>query len=113
MAGYAFGSNPPYGLPRSSVDSIYLLRLILRQCEKGQRASCALDGIFNLAFFPVKWRRPNKQGEISLDERGGYDEAEALIIAKYQARAVLCRLVGWLLVIVLAANIVEPWPRAG
>jgi hypothetical protein len=37
----------------------------------------------------------------------GYDEAEALIIAKYQSRAIFWVGVGWLLVIVLAANIIE------
>jgi hypothetical protein len=37
----------------------------------------------------------------------GYDEAEALIISKYQSRALFCVGIGWLVVFVLAANIIE------
>jgi hypothetical protein len=37
----------------------------------------------------------------------GYDEAEARTIAKYQSRAVFCVVVGWFIVMVLAANIIE------
>lgn len=37
----------------------------------------------------------------------GYDEAEALIISKYQSRVIVCVGVGWFIVFVLAANIIE------
>jgi hypothetical protein len=37
----------------------------------------------------------------------GYDEAEALIISKYQSRAIVCVAVGWFIVFVLAANFIE------
>jgi hypothetical protein len=61
----------PSGLPRSSTDNIHLVRVLLHQHKKGQKAGCALEGIFNLAVSPVKWRRLNKEGQISLDERRG------------------------------------------
>jgi hypothetical protein len=58
-------------------------------------------------FFRANGVALTKRAKLVWMKEEGYDEAEALIIAKYQSRAVVCVLVGWIIVFVLAANIIE------
>jgi hypothetical protein len=58
-------------------------------------------------FFRSNGVALTKRAKLVWMKEEGYDEAEALIIAKYQSRAVVCVLVGWVIVVVLAANIIE------
>ena len=59
-------------------------------------------------FFRSNGVALSKRAKSVWMEEQGYDEAEALIIAEYQARAVICAIFGTILLLVLAANVIEP-----
>jgi hypothetical protein len=59
-------------------------------------------------FFRSNGAALSKRAKSIWMKEEGYDEAEALIIAGFQARAVICTIFGTVLLFALAANVIEP-----
>jgi hypothetical protein len=59
-------------------------------------------------FFRSNGAALSKRAKSIWMKEEGYDEAEALIIAGFQARAVICTIFGIVLLFAFAANVIEP-----